>query len=144
VRGWLARLSLAIGAGILILLAWLWFSLLSPWGYDPPADLQPIAQGTTHHVFVYGTLRRPIVRRLVIGRSTPVQPATLPDFRKEGLNLKSQEGAQTSGEVLVVDDEELRRLDRYERLGIRYQRSMLTLESGETAWVYTRLRNEEP
>lgn len=133
---------MAVGAGIVVLIAWMWFSLLSPWGYAPPAHLQPIEQGTTHQVFVYGTLRQPLVRWLVIGRSPSAQPATLPGFRKQGLNLIPESGARAPGEVFVVDADELRRLDRYERLGIRYQRSSLTLASGATAWVYHRLDND--
>lgn len=143
VRRWLSRLSVGVGMGFVVLIAWLWFSLLSPWGYVPPPGLPPIEPGTMHRVFAYGTLRKPIVRWLVIGRSTPAQPATLPDFRKQGLNLVPQAGAHTPGEVFMVDADELRRLDRYERLGIRYQRSMLTLEAGKTAWVYCRLDNNE-
>ncbi|MCF8055522.1 MAG: gamma-glutamylcyclotransferase [Desulfocapsa sp.] len=93
-------------------------------------------------VFTYGTLRQPAVRWLVIGRLTPAQPATLPDFRKQGLNLVPETGAHTPGEVFVVDAEALRRLDRYERLGVQYQRSRLILASGATAWVYRRLDND--
>lgn len=139
VKRWLLRLSMAVGSGFVVLIAWLWFSLFSPWGYVLPPGLPPVEPATLHRVFTYGTLRVPVVRWLVIGRSPPVQPATLPDFRKQGLNLIPQAGAHTPGEVFWVDADELRRIDRYERLGLRYQRSMLTLESGETAWVYTRL-----
>jgi len=135
---------MVVGAGIAMLVAWLWLIFFSPWGYSPPADLQPIKEGTIHQVFVYGTLRQPVVRWLVIGRATPASSATLPNFRKQGLNLIPQPNAQTPGDVLVVDAEELRRLDRYERLGVRYERRMLTLEEGMTAWVYTRLSDNEP
>jgi len=142
-RPWLSRLLLATGLGVLAVVGWLWFSLFSPWGYDPPADLQPIDQGATHQVFVYGTLRQPIVRRLVTGRSIPTQPATLPDFFRQGLDLRPRAGAETPGEVFVVDADELARLDRYERLGVRYERNKETLGDGETAWVYTRLSDFE-
>ncbi len=138
-RRWLPSIAIAVGMGVVVLIAWLWFSLFSPWGYVPPPGLSPIESGTVHRVFAYGTLREPVVRWLVIGRSPPAQPATLPGFEKQGLGLVPRPRARTPGEVFVVDAEELRRIDRYERLGIRYQRSMLTLESGQKAWVYQRL-----
>lgn len=138
VRRWLPRLLLATGTGAALLVVWLWFTLLSPWGYAPPQDLPPIEQQQTHRVFAYGTLRYQGVRWLVTGRSTPAKSATLHGFRKEGLDLVPQAGARTHGKVFEVDAETLRRLDRYERLGVRYQRSRLTLDSGATAWVYRR------
>ena len=133
---------MAAGAGSLLLVTWLWFTLLSPWGYTPPPDLPPIAQEQTHRVFAYGTLRHLGVRWLVTGDSITAQPAALNGFRKQGLNLVPQDGAQTQGEVFEVDADTLRRLDRYERLGVRYQRSRLTLVSGATAWVYLRLDSD--
>jgi hypothetical protein len=68
-----------------------------------------------------------------------VQPATLPGFRKQGRNVLPQSGALTRGVVFTVSADELRRLDRYERLGVRYQRRRLPLVSGTAAWVYLRL-----
>jgi len=141
VKRWLPRLLLLVVTGCVALLVWLWFSLLSPWGYVPPAGLTQNAQGDAHLVFAYGTLRHPAVRWLVIGRVTPAQPATLPGSRKQGLNLVPQADAQTRGEIFVVDADELRRLDRYERLGVRYQRSRVRLASGMTAWAYQRLKD---
>jgi hypothetical protein len=38
--------------------------------------------------------------------------------------------------VLAVSPEELRPLDRFERLGIRYHRTELRLDDGRSAWVY--------
>lgn len=142
VKRWLSRLLLAAGTGVALLVVWLWFTLLSPWGYVPPQDLPPTEQQQTHRVFAYGTLRYPSVRWLVTGRSIPAQSATLQGFRKQGLDLVPQAGAQTQGEVFEVDAEALRRLDRYERLGVRYQRSKLILDSGAMAWVYLRLDSD--
>jgi len=139
VKRWLLRILLAVGTGATVLLAWLWFTLFSPWGYTPPPDQPPIAQKQTQQVFAYGTLRQPVVRWLVIGRLPDVQPAALPGFRKQGRNVLPQPGAQTRGEVFAVSADELRRLDRYERLGLRYQRRRLPLASGSMAWVYQRL-----
>jgi len=90
-------------------------------------------------VFAYGTLRQPLLRWLVIGRGVATHAATLPGFRQRGRNIVAQSGALTRGEVFTVDADELRRLDRYERLGIRYRRSRQQLTSGTSAWVYQRL-----
>lgn len=136
---WLLKLSLTAGTAALLLGAWLWFNLLSPWGYDPPVNLAPMATQDEYRVFAYGTLRQPLVRWLVIGRQVPSLPATLPDYRKQGLNLTPQPGVHTQGEVFVVDAGEMQRLDRYERLGIRYRRSQMELLSGTKAWVYFRM-----
>ena len=42
-----------------------------------------------------------------------------------------------------MDADELSRLDRYERLGIRYERRTITLDDGTRAWVYLRLTEEQ-
>lgn len=138
-KRWLLTSSLTVSAAALIVGAWLWFSLLSPWGYAPPAGLPPIAQQEEYRVFAYGTLRQPLVRRLVIGRRVAALPAILPDYRKQGLNLTPQPGVDTQGVMFVVSADELQRLDRYERLGIRYRRSRVELLSGTKAWVYFRM-----
>lgn len=141
-KRWLQKFSFAVGMAAVVLVGWLWFTLFSPWGYVPPPDLIAIAQDEKHRVFAYGTLRQPVVRWLVIGRVTCTQPATLQGFRKQGLNLMPLAGMQTRGETFMVNAEELRRIDRYERLGVRYQRSRARLASGTTAWVYQRLDDD--
>ena len=135
---------LPLGAGSALLLGWLWFSLFSPWGYTPPPDLSPIEEQVEHRVFAHGTLRYPVVRRLVIGRQVPAQPAILPGHRRERLNVIPEPGACTPGKVFVVEAAELGRLDRFERLGVRYQRIKLLLEDGEPAWVYQRRSESGP
>lgn len=138
------RLALLSLAGLPLALAgWLWLTLLSPFGYDPPDDLAPIAQGT-HEVFVYGTLRSGLVRWLVTGRAGESRPAVLEGFRREGLDLTEAPGERVVGELLRVSAEELARLDRYERLGIRYERVRLPLADGREAWVYRRLPESMP
>lgn len=121
---------------ILALSGWLWFHLLSPWGYSPPPNLPPIEQTTEHRVFVYGTLTHSWVRRWVIGRSVETQPAQLKDYQRQALDLQPQPNEQVNGLIFTVTPAELQRLDRYERLGIRYQRALKTLANGEQAWVY--------
>ncbi|TDB05498.1 gamma-glutamylcyclotransferase family protein [Halomonas marinisediminis] len=120
---------------------WLWLTLLSPFLYERPAHLEPIAEGP-HAVYVYGTLRVPVVRWIVIGDEVETRPASLEGWRRTGLDLEPAPGERVPGEVLIVDAEELARLDRYERLGIRYERVRHTLADGSEAWVYRRLPDE--
>lgn len=121
---------LAVAAG------YLWLTFASPFGYNPPDNLPAIDDHSTYSVFVYGTLTKPWVRWLVMGRAGEGEPAQLPDFSKEQLDIKPLAGAKTEGTVIRVNAEELRALDRYERLGVRYERVELTLDNGDSAWVY--------
>lgn len=121
---------LALGIG------YLWLTFASSFGYSPPANLPVVDEDATYSVFVYGTLTQPWVRWLVMGRSGNSEPAELPGFRKEALDIKPVAGAITKGEVITVNADELRALDRYERLGVRYERVELTLKNGQSAWVY--------
>lgn len=115
---------------------YLWLTFASPFGYDPAGELPTIDEDATHSVFVYGTLTKPWVRWLVMGRAGNGESAELPGYRKEELDLKPDAEAATEGEVITVNADELRALDRYERLGVRYERVKLMLQNGETAWVY--------
>ncbi len=117
---------------------WLWLTMLSPFTYDRPEDLAPITAGP-HEVFVYGTLRLGLVRWIVMGRAGDSETAVLEGFRREGLDLTEAPGEQVEGEVIEVYAEELARLDRYERLGFRYERVRLELAEGHKVWVYRRL-----
>lgn len=120
---------------------WLWLTMLSPFTYDRPDHLAPIEAGP-HEVFVYGTLRSGLVRWVVTGRAGESRAATLEGFRRTALDLEDAPGERVIGEVITVSAEELARLDRYERLGIRYERVRLTLADGSAAWVYRRLPEE--
>lgn len=115
---------------------YLWLTFVSPFGYNPRIELPVIEEDATYSVFVYGTLTKPWVRWLVMGRAGEGEPARLPGFKREELDIKPVPGAVTEGQVITVDAEELRALDRYERLGVRYERMELTLKNGESAWVY--------
>jgi gamma-glutamylcyclotransferase (GGCT)/AIG2-like uncharacterized protein YtfP len=139
------RLShVALGAltALLALLGWLWLTMLSPLTYDRPDHLPDIEEGD-QAVFVYGTLRFAPVRWVVMGRAGKTEPAVLEGFRRERLDLVEAPDEQVMGEVVVVDAGELKRLDRYERLGIRYQRVPKRLADGRMAWVYRRLEEAE-
>jgi gamma-glutamylcyclotransferase (GGCT)/AIG2-like uncharacterized protein YtfP len=124
--------------------AWLWFTLLSPWGYERPAHLPAIAPGSSHELFVYGTLRKPWVRWLVTGSSGDTRPAILPGYRRTQLDITPDPNARVEGEVWQVDAQQLRRLDRYERLGVRYERVRMRLADGDEVWVYRRLPESRP
>ncbi|QTP59066.1 gamma-glutamylcyclotransferase [Billgrantia antri] len=130
---------LAILMGLLVLLGWLWLNMLSPYTYDRPEHLADIEEGE-HSVFVYGTLRFAPIRWLVMGRAGEADPAVLEGYRREGLDLTEAPGERVAGEVIEVDAGELERLDRYERLGIRYERVPTRLADGRMVWVYRRLK----
>lgn len=126
----------AVLACTLLPVLYLWWLLLSPGGYSQPAGLELQPATGEQRVFVYGTLRNPGVRWLVVGRPVPTEEAFLPDYRKQGLDITPAPGAGVQGELLTVQPPGLQRLDRYERLGIRYERFEATLDDGRRAWVY--------
>lgn len=124
---------------MLAVAAYLWYVFLSPYGYEAPAGLAPVASDRSHRVFAYGTLRLAPVRWIVTGRAAPGVPAVLPGFRADGLDVVREPAARTDGIVFEVTTDELSALDRYERLGVRYERVELPLADGAGAWVYRRL-----
>lgn len=132
---WLSGLLLST---CLAVAGWLWLTMLSPFMYDPPGHLEPVAEGP-HRVFVYGTLRYAIVRWVVMGRAGESRPATLDGFERDALDIVESPQASVEGEVIEVSAEELARLDRYERLGLRYERVRIDLADGREAWVYRRV-----
>jgi len=134
---WLGGLLISTS---LALAGWLWLTMLSPFMYDRPAHLEPVAEGP-HHVFVYGTLRYALVRWVVMGRAGEARPATLEGFQREALDIIESPQASVEGDIIKVSAEELARLDRYERLGLRYERVRLALADGREAWVYRRLES---
>ncbi len=127
-------LLLALTASVLF---YLWLTLLSPYGYEYPETMAPAPTEAGHHlVFVYGTLRFAPVRWIVTGRSGDPEPHTLEGYRKTGLDIEPAPESEVEGMILTVSRDELRRLDRYERLGVKYQRHAITLNDGREAWVY--------
>ncbi|MDQ7731275.1 gamma-glutamylcyclotransferase family protein [Halomonas sp. SpR1] len=139
---WLKRLVILSGVGLLSLAGWLWLTMLSPWFYDRPGTFPAIEQ-RTHQVFVYGTLRYAPIRFVVMGSLGAPKEAVLEGYQRNGLDLSPQPGSHVEGLVLSVNAKELARLDRYERLGIRYERVALTLDDGTRAWVYRRLPEQQ-
>ncbi|WP_136246689.1 gamma-glutamylcyclotransferase family protein [Halomonas borealis] len=135
---------LLIGLPLLVtplaIAAWLWLTMLSPWTYERPAHLAPIAEGP-HVLFVYGTLTHAPIRWLVYGRAGAPTEGTLEGFQRDGLDLGRCSDCRVEGLRLSVSAEELARLDRYERLGVRYRRVRVPLTDGQSAWVYRRLND---
>ncbi|MFG6177267.1 gamma-glutamylcyclotransferase family protein [Halomonas sp. THAF12] len=131
-------IGLPLLASPLAVAAWLWLTLLSPWTYERPDHLAPIGEGP-HALFVYGTLTHAPVRWLVYGRTGEPTAATLEGYRRTGLDLTPSPGDRVDGLRLTVSADELARLDRYERLGVRYRRVRVTLSDGDDVWVYRRL-----
>ncbi|MEQ9462662.1 MAG: gamma-glutamylcyclotransferase family protein [Haliea sp.] len=136
---WLATAS---AAAVVVPGVYLWWVLLSPFSYQLPAGYAPVMGTGEQQVFVYGTLRNPLVRWLVLGGPVAAEEAMLPGYRRRGLDLMPAPAAGVRGELLTVQPSGLRRLDRYERLGIRYQRVAAELDDGRRVWVYRRLPQE--
>ncbi|UYF98386.1 gamma-glutamylcyclotransferase family protein [Halomonas sp. GD1P12] len=138
---WIKR-GLALGLLVVLGVAmWLWMTMLSPWFYERPAHIAPIEQ-RSHQVFVYGTLRFAPVRWVVMHTGGEAQADALKGFTKNGLDLSPAPQGTVQGLLLTVTPQQLSRLDRYERLGVRYRREEVELESGEVAWVYRRLAEQ--
>lgn len=141
-RRWLWGIILGSFALALVAAFYFWLTMLSPFGFEVPEEFADIDPTREHRVFVYGTLRSPWVRRLVMGRSGVGEPARLSGYTKEALDLTPDPEGVTEGYVITVSADELRRLDRYERIGVRYERFKLQLDDGSRAWVYRRLPPE--
>ncbi|GAB4519978.1 MAG: hypothetical protein OHK0046_29640 [Anaerolineae bacterium] len=94
-------------------------------------------------LFVYGTLRIPEVQQRVFGRETSGTPDRLPGYRVVFKDFATgsypmaipDEAYAVEGEVLEVNDTELRLIDIYETSA--YARIRVMLDSGTEAWVYT-------
>ena len=145
-RAGLIALAILIG---LTILAGLYFTRIQPGLLTRNDEIQiqlPQEPGP-HRLFVYGTLRSQLVRFVVTGRTQEAEPAALPGFRRESLDILRDPHAKVPGYVISVSDAELRRLDRYERTGQRYERIEVTLDDGSSAWAYRLLphhRNAQP
>lgn len=107
--------------------------------YLPRIDTPPAPAEAVWPVFGYATLESPVIRFLVAGRVLPGEPAVLEGYRKEARNIIPADGARVHGRLFEVTPEVLTRIDRYERRGIRYERTLLPLEDGRHVWVYRRL-----
>lgn len=137
------RLSRAQTLGLLfvalplLLASYWWLIWQSPWLYQPPADFYLEEVTETQKVFAYGTLKSPWVRMIVTRRISAGEPARLAGFERQALNLVEADlNTYVEGIVFEATPRELSRLDRYERIGVRYERRLHQLENGQVAWVY--------
>lgn len=93
-------------------------------------------------IFAYGTLNDPAKQEELFGHSIIGVPDILEDYTTieiiedgvEYLAAVPAEGVTIKGSVLQISDEALESADAWE--GDSYQRKLLTLRSGVTAWVY--------
>ena len=104
-----------------------------------PQRIDSLSEQASYRVFAYGTLTNPVIRWLIIHKQVETQPAQLRDYHQDGLDVHARKGAVTEGQVFEVNAEDLRKLDRYERVGERYKRVRMSLTDGSQAWVYQRL-----
>lgn len=117
---------------------YLWWVFVSPFGYSPQR-IDNLSEQASYRVFAYGTLTNPVIRWLIIHQQVETQSAQLRDYHQDGLDVHARKGAVTEGLVFEVNAKALRKLDRYERVGERYERVKMSLADGSQAWVYQRL-----
>lgn len=89
----------------------------------------------TESVFVYGTLTNPIIRSIACWCFTGATPVDAPGYQKVGLDIVVDEQEVVTGKIIQVSPQELRRLDRYERVPVRYKRERIIIADTEH-WVY--------
>lgn len=118
----------------MLLLLW---QLMSWWRFESPLSLG--YQQSHYQVFVYGTLKQPLIRRLIVGAQIEAVPTQLEGFQKSGLTIVPQVDGVVAGYLITLTATQMQRVDRYERLGVRYCRFEVVLASGDNAWVYQRL-----
>lgn len=93
----------------------------------------------TEHVFIYATLKNPIIRTLACGCIVSSTAATLPHYTQDGRTIHPASRSSVHGQRIVVTPTELARLDQYERVPTRYRRAR-TLLNDQLVWVY--IKNE--
>lgn len=131
----ITTLAVVLFAGIVAF----WLIWLSPFLYTASETTRNIEQDTTHRVFAFGTLKNPFVRTIAMRGFATTEPARLPGYRRTGLDIAPEPGKFTEGVVFEVTPLQLRRLDRYERVGVVYERYLYALEDESYAWVYRRI-----
>lgn len=94
--------------------------------------------------FSYGTLQDSNLQQKLIGRKMSGKNDSVSGFRQEEIEIENgiywilipdNESVQmVSGQVFEITPAELEAFDVYE--GSEYQRSVVTLNGGITAWIY--------
>lgn len=130
--------SLLLAVATALLLAGLYAAKIQPglFAREGHHDAAALAVAAQYPVFAYATLRSDAVRLIVTGRRQATEPARLPGFRREGRTIVPDPDGMVEGLRVTVGPAELARLDRYERVGIVYERVLLPLADGTSAWVY--------
>ena len=95
----------------------------------------PFSEPRTETVFVYGTLTNPIIRTYACWCLSGSTPATLADYKKEGLTIIPKPGSQVNGQLITLSETELARVDRYESVPDNYKRFELSTKN-TSLWVY--------
>lgn len=100
-----------------------------------------------HKLFVYGTLKDPEIQESIIGRHLSGRKAHLDGWglylAENGyLFIKPTENTIVQGVIISLDDEMLKKTDRWEGTSYLYEREKVTavLDNGkkEVVWVYSR------
>jgi len=99
------------------------------------ARLPTTEPGRTESVFVYGTLMNPTIRLFACRCRTGAEPATLDGFVRDGRNILPTDEGSVAGYIIRVTPEELRNLDRYERVPTKYSRITVEIDA-VTHWAY--------
>lgn len=92
-------------------------------------------------MFVFGTLMSDTTLQMLGVAPTEKQNAMLPGFRKSGLNILEEEGAEVHGHYFQVAENELAQLDDYESVHspygyYRFLVNVKTDEGWKRAYVY--------
>jgi gamma-glutamylcyclotransferase (GGCT)/AIG2-like uncharacterized protein YtfP len=91
----------------------------------------PQAEPTDHSVFVYGTLKYPVIRNVICLCRSETQDVVLVDYKKAGLNIVPEPGSEVVGKIIHVSDAELARLDWYENVPDKYRRDTIMIDNKE-------------
>lgn len=102
-----------------------------------------------HRVFVYGTLMQGLRNHHLMSAAkfSGSAKTLLPSYSLVQFPSESSPGNVTPGmkkhgtdcvvgELYIVDDESLARLDQLEQNGVEYERSRVMLDDGSQAWAY--------
>jgi len=79
-------------------------------------------------MFVYGTLMSPFTREHFNLDAKGERKATLPGFKKHGLNVLEAPGEWVDGLYFLIGDGDLEKLDRYEGTPTLYKRITASVE----------------
>ncbi len=92
-------------------------------------------------MFVFGTLMSDTTLAMLGVAPTEKQNATLPGFRKQGLNIIEDDGSVVQGHYFQINEEDLQIFDRYESVSSnhgyhRFLVNVQVLDGWKRAYVY--------